>query len=53
MRLQEAKERQRALSQDVLRAIGMYKTLRLNHISMEELSDLKSIVESNIQASRD
>ena len=53
MRLQEAKERQRALSQDVLRVIGLYETLNFTHISKEELSDLKNIVESNIKASRD
>jgi glycosyltransferase involved in cell wall biosynthesis len=53
MRLQETKERQRDLSQDVLRAIDMYETLNCNHISKEELSDLKDIVESNIKASRD
>lgn len=49
MRLQEEKERQRALSQDVLKAISMYEALNLNHISEEELSHLKDILESNIQ----
>lgn len=48
MRLQEEKERKRALSQDVLKAIGMYEALSLNHISNEELSNLKDILESNI-----
>jgi hypothetical protein len=48
MRLQEEKERKRALSQDVLKAIDMSEALSLNHISNEELSNLKDILESNI-----
>lgn len=48
MRSLEEKERQRALSLDVLKAISMYEALNLNHISKEELSNLKDILESKI-----
>ena len=49
MRLQENKERECALSQDVLKVIYMYEALNLNHIPKEELSDLKDMLESKIQ----
>jgi len=49
MKLREVKERQHALSQDVVKAISMYEALNLNHIPKEELSDLKDILESKIQ----
>lgn len=48
-RLQEDKERERTLSQDVLKVIAMYEALNLNHIPKEELSNLRDILESNIK----
>jgi len=44
IRLQENKERECALSQDVLRVISMYEALNLNHIAKEELSNLKEML---------
>ncbi len=48
MRLQDKKERERALSQDVLRVISMYEALNFNHIPEEELPYLREILKSNI-----
>jgi len=49
IRSEEKKERERALSQDVLKAISMYEAFNFNHIPKEELSDLKDMLESKIQ----
>lgn len=43
----EKKEREHALSQDVLKAITMYETFNLSHIPKEELFNLKDILKSN------
>lgn len=48
IRLQENKERECALSQDVLRVISMYEALNLNYISKEELSNLKEMLKQKL-----
>ena len=49
IRSEEKKERERARSRDVLKAISMYEASNLNHIPKEELSNLKDMLESKIQ----
>jgi glycosyltransferase involved in cell wall biosynthesis len=46
IRSEEKRERERALSKDLLKAISMYEALNLNHITEEELSNLKEMLKS-------
>ena len=49
IRLAEARERDRALSDDVLRAIATYEASGLSHIPHEEIKQLKALLRANIQ----
>ena len=48
-KLEEARERDRALSEDVLRAIATYEALGLSHIPPQEIRQLKALVQATIQ----